>query len=177
MLRRYRRGALIIAVILMPEMAVAQSPLRVSVGMRGVTSQPFGLTATNGQTNDSGDFLLEAFAGSLGSLIGIGSVGLLVDCGIDDLGCVIMKVGAGGALGAVGATIGATIAARHNGSRRSVAGAALGAVVGSGAGLGVHWLLNAGTDRNIGDAWTVPIFVISQGAVAALGSRVLGKKP
>jgi hypothetical protein len=176
MRRRCRFAVVVLAFISTSQVVLAQRPIRVGVGLRGAKVQPFAL-ATTGESNDSGDFLLEAFAGSLGSLIGISSIGLLVDCGIDDLGCVIMKIGAGGALGAVGATIGTTIAARHNDSRRSVAGAALGAVVGSGVGLGVHYILNEGTDRNLGDAWVVPIFVISQGTIAAIGSRVLGRKP
>src|SRR6266550_7865161 len=39
----------------------------------------------------------------------------------------------------------------------------LGAVAGTGAGLGIHYLLNKGTDRNLGDGPVIPIFVLSQG--------------
>jgi hypothetical protein len=38
----------------------------------------------------------------------------------------------------------------------------------------VHWLLNEGTDRNLDDAVVIPIFAVSQGVLAALGSRWLG---
>lgn len=124
---------------------------------------------------EGGNFLLEAAAGTLGSLAGIAVVGLVADCGVEDLGCIIRTVGAGGAMGAIGATAGVTIAARRSNAPRSVAGAALGAVVGTGVGLGVHWLLNRSSDRNLGDAVVVPIFVISQGVFAAVGSRTLAR--
>jgi hypothetical protein len=126
--------------------------------------------------NSTGAFVLEALGGSLGSLAGIGIVALAAHCGHEDLGCVILNVGAGGALGAVGATIGTTLVARHTKSARSVTGAALGALVGTGVGLGLHYAFNHSSDRNLGDAVTVPIFVISQGAFAALGSRLLGQR-
>jgi hypothetical protein len=120
-------------------------------------------------------FAIEAFSGSLGSLFGIGVVGLVSDCGVEDLGCLILSVGAGGVMGAVGATIGTSLAARATNSPRSITGAALGAVVGTGVGLGVHYLLNRMSDRNFDDAAAVvPIFVLSQGIVSALGSRLLG---
>lgn len=102
----------------------------------------------------SGAFVLEALGGSVGALAGIAIVGLSSTCGHEDLGCVIRRVGAGGVAGAVGA--------------------ALGAVVGTGVGLGVHYLFNRDSDRNLGDGVVVPIFVISQGTLSALGSRILG---
>ena len=129
--------------------------------------------------NSSGAFVLEALAGSAGSLAGIGIVALGAHCGSgdDDLACIITTIGAGGALGVVGATIGTTLAARYTGSRRSLPGAALGAAVGTGVGLGIHYVLNSNSDRNLGDKVVVPIFVIAQGTFAALGSRLLGTVP
>jgi hypothetical protein len=126
--------------------------------------------------NDPGAFAIEAFGASAGSLIGIGAVALTQKCGVEDLGCVIIKVGAGGAVGAVGAVVGSQLAAAYTGSRRSVLGASLGAIIGTGVGLGVHWLLNSGSDRNLGDKVVVPIFVFSQGIFSALGSRALGRE-
>jgi len=121
-------------------------------------------------------FAIEAFGGSFGSLVGIGVVGLVSDCDVEDLGCLILSVGAGGMMGAVGATIGTSLAARATNSPRSIPGAALGAVVGTGVGLGVHYLLNRATDRNFDDAAAVvPIFVLSQGIGSAIGSRLLGR--
>jgi hypothetical protein len=121
-----------------------------------------------------GAFALEALGGAAGSLVGFGIVGLTANCGVEDLACVITTVGAGGALGALGATIGTSMVARSTGSRRSVAGAAVGSLVGTGVGLGVHWVLNRNSDRNLGDKIVLPIFVISQGVFAAMGSRLVG---
>jgi hypothetical protein len=125
--------------------------------------------------DDPRAFLLEALGGSVGSLVGIGIVGLTANCGIDDLACVITSVGAGGALGVVGATIGTVLMAQYTGADRSALGALLGAVVGTGAGLGVHYLVNRASDRNLGDAVVIPIFVLAQGTFAAIGSRVIGR--
>jgi hypothetical protein len=126
--------------------------------------------------NTSRAFVVEALGGSLGSLVGIGAIAL-TSCHGDDLGCSIIRVGAGGVVGAVGATVGTTLAAHYTNSRRSVIGAALGAIVGTGVGLGVHYAFNRNSDRNLGDAVVVPIFVLSQGTFAAIGSRMLGRSP
>jgi hypothetical protein len=125
--------------------------------------------------NSAHAFAIEALGGAAGSLAGIAVVGLTSHCGAEDLECTILHVGAGGALGVIGAAAGVTLAARHTGSRHSVAGALLGGVAGTALGLGVHYLLNRGTDRNLGDRVVVPIFVLSQGIVAAAGARWLGR--
>ena len=127
------------------------------------------------KVDDSGSFMLEALAGTVGSLAGIGIVGLTSKCDVEDLGCTILTVGAGGALGIVGATAGTSLMARRTGARRSLVGAALGATVGTGIGLGIHYLLNQSSDRNLGDQIVIPIFVLSQGTVSALGSRLVGR--
>jgi hypothetical protein len=87
----------------------------------------------------------------------------------------LLTVGAGGALSALGAAAGATLVARQTGSYRSAPGALLGSVVGTGVGLGVHYLLNRESDRNLGDKIVVPIFAIAQGVFAAWGSRLAGR--
>ena len=153
----------------------AQTPAGVT--QREMASPVTGSSVLSVRPNGGNAFVLEALAGSLGSLAGIGAVLLSVDCGFDDLGCEILTAGAAGALGVVGATVATSLAARSTGSRRSAGGALLGAVVGTGVGLGVHWLVNQNSDRNIGDAVVLPIFVISQGTIAALGSRLLGSAP
>ena len=125
---------------------------------------------------DPAAFTIEAAAGSVGSLVGIAVVGLSNKCGVDDLACLLLKVGASGATGALGATLATYGAAGYTGSKRSLAGAALGAVVGTGVGLGVHWLLNRASDRNFDDPQAVvPIFTLSQGILSAVGSRLLGR--
>jgi hypothetical protein len=105
----------------------------------------------------------------------MGIVGLVSNCGVDDLACLIKTVGAGGAAGVVGATVGVSLVARATGSKKSVVGAALGAVVGTGVGLLIHLGLDRGTERNLDDVIVIPIFTFSQGSVATMGSRVLGK--
>jgi hypothetical protein len=126
---------------------------------------------------DPAAFAIEAAAGSVGSLIGIAAVGLSHKCGVEDLACLIMKAGASGATGAIGASLASYAAAGYTGSQRSLGGAALGAVVGTGVGLGVHWLLNHASDRNFDDPYAVvPIFTLSQGIVSAIGSRLLGRR-
>jgi hypothetical protein len=125
--------------------------------------------------NSGGAFALEALAGSVGSLAGMAAVGFTSDCGVDDLACVIQAIGAGGALGVVGATLGATLTARATGSDYSVLGAVLGGLVGTAVGLGVHWLFNQNSDRNLGEYETIPLFAVSQGIFAAMGSRALGR--
>lgn len=124
---------------------------------------------------DPGAYFLEALGGSAGSFIGMGLVGLVSNCGVDDLVCLLKTVGAGGVAGVVGATIGVSLVARATGSKRSIPGAVLGAVVGTGLGVLIHIALDRGTDRNLDDVIVIPIFTVSQGTIAALGSRLLGK--
>jgi hypothetical protein len=124
---------------------------------------------------DPGAYFLEALGGTAGSLLGMGLIGLASHCGVDDLACLIETVGAAGAAGVLGSTIGVSLVARATGSRRSIPGAVIGAVVGTGFGLGVHYVLNKGSDRNLDDVVVIPIFTLSQGTIAALGSRLLGK--
>ena len=126
---------------------------------------------------DPAAFAIEAAAGSVGSLVGIGIVGLAHKCGVEDLACLLLKAGASGATGALGASLATYAAAGYTGSPRSFGGALLGAVVGTGVGMGVHWLLNKGTERNLDDPWVVvPVFTLGQGIVSAVGSRLLGKR-
>jgi len=127
------------------------------------------------RANGVGSFVLEAAGGTAGSLVGMGVVALASNCGVEDLACTILTVGTGGALGAIGATLGTTLVARQTGSRRSIPGALAGSVVGTGVGLGVHYLLNRGSDRNLGDRVVVPIFSLAQGIFAAWGSRLAGR--
>jgi hypothetical protein len=161
-----RTIAVVITLAMTAGFAGAQGPAGVT--RRSVTRAPAV------HQGSSVSFALEAAGGALGSVAGIAAVAAMSNCGVDDLKCGLLTIGAGGLAGAVGATIGTTLAARATGSPRSIPGAALGAVVGTAAGLGLHALLNAGTDRNLDDAIIVPIFALSQGVFAALGSRWLG---
>ena len=154
---------------------LAAAPLQGQRGAHsGVSSVPSASSAA-AVPSASGSMALEMLAGAAGSLAGMAIVGLNADCGADDLACVISAVGAGGALGAAGATAAVVLTARATGAPRSVLGAALGSIAGTGVGLGVHWLVNRNSDRNLGDRIVLPIFALSQGIGAALGSRALGR--
>ncbi len=126
--------------------------------------------------NSGRAFAVEALGASVGSLIGIGIVALATKCGVDDLACGITRTVAGGAAGAAGAAIATVLVTRQTGSSRSAGGAIVGAIVGTGVGLGIHYLLNRESDRNLGDLVTIPIFTLSQGILAALGSRVAARR-
>lgn len=177
MLLRRQLSCAITAAVAVGHVAFAQTPAGVTRRLLDVHQEArlASRAATSAvQSNGGGALFVEALGGSLGSLAGIGIVALAAGCGHEDLGCVILTVGAGGAVGALGATLGTELAARYTGSKHSVLGAALGAVVGTAVGLGVHALLNQNSDRNLGDPVVVPIFVIAQGTFAAIGSRMLG---
>ena len=117
---------------------------------------------------------LEVAAGIAGSAAGIGAVLYLTDCGVEDLGCDIMRVLTAGAVGIAASTAATQLAASRTGSRRSVFGAMLGGAVGTGIGLGLHYLLQEQLGDGVSDPGSVAVIVVSQGAVAALGSRLIG---
>jgi hypothetical protein len=155
-------------------LAQAQRPVGPTVAaqarlgrVRAAPAPAFGLS----QPAPRSSLALEVLGGSLGSAAGIGAVVLLSDCGVDDLACDIMSAGLAGAAGVLGATIGTTLVARQTGAKHSVAGAALGAILGTAVGLGVHYLLNNNSDRNLDDLVVLPIFAISQGLFAAIVGR------
>jgi hypothetical protein len=144
--------------------------------LASLLAAPLAAQQTEPRHRDPAAFTIEAAAGSVGSLLGIAAVGLSHKCGVEDLACLLLKVGASGATGAVGATLATYGAAGYTGSKRSIAGAALGAIVGTGVGLGMHWLLNRASDRNFDDPQAVvPIFTLSQGILSAVGSRLMGR--
>ena len=146
-------------------------PIRAGVS----ASLPPATRAAGAAANSSSAFALEALGGVAGSLAGMGLTAAASNCDVEDLACIILTVGAGGALSAIGAAAGTTLVARQTGSRRSIPGALAGSVVGTGVGLGVHYLLNRESDRNLGDKVVVPIFAIAQGVFAAWGSRLAGR--
>ena len=141
----------------------------------GVSATPMRTLAAGPDANSSGAFALEALGGVGGSLVGMGITAVASNCDVEDLACTLLTVGAGGALSAIGAAVGTTLVARQTGSRRSAPGALVGSVVGTGVGLGVHYLLDRESDRNLGDKVVVPIFALAQGIFAAWGSRLAGQ--
>ena len=151
----------------LPRVSLALTLLAAPVGAQSITP-----SAATRPSPGSGTLALMALGGSVGSLAGIGLVALASSCGGDDLACTILSVGAGGAAGAIGATVGTMVVARGADVRASTFGAGLGAVAGTAVGLGVHYLLNRGTSRNFDTPGAVvPIFALAQGIFAALGSQ------
>jgi hypothetical protein len=163
-----RLSTILVAIAIAAPSAKSQEPARVNIPpfsrverIRFVPTPPAARSS----------LALEALGGSLGSAAGIGLVVLISDCGVDDLACDILTAGAAGVAGVVGATVGTALVARQTGARYSVAGAALGAILGTAVGLGVHYLVNSNSDRNLDDAIVLPIFAISQGLFAAIAGR------
>ena len=124
------------------------------------------------QSRRTGNVGMTVLAGTLGSAAGISSVFILVDCGVEDLGCGIRRAAIAGVAGVVTSTVAVVLSARATRTPYSAPGAFAGALVGTGVGLGLHALINRNSDRNIGDYITLPIFALSQGTLAALGSRL-----
>ena len=166
------RTPFIARLALATSLAASASHARAQRIERASLHAPASLSLTQGSRR--GSIPLEMLAGAAGSALGMAVVALGADCGVEDLACGIRRAAGAGAVGAVGATVAVTLTARATDAPASVLGAGLGALVGTGVGLGVHWLLNAGSDRNLDDALVIPIFAVSQGALAALGSRWLG---
>jgi len=121
-------------------------------------------------------FAAEALGGVLGSAIGIG-VGLAVaqpdDCpSDDDVVCTLRRLGVTGAIGVVGGTIGTVVAGRLAGTEPSIAGAFLGAAAGAAAGIGLEHLITEEMGQSLGNAGAVLLFSVTQGILAAAGSRI-----
>lgn len=121
-------------------------------------------------------FASEAVGGTIGSALGI-AIGLAVarpsDCrSDDDVACALQKLGITGIIGVTGATIGTVVAGRWVGAKPSVVGAFLGAAAGAVAGIGLEHLVTEEMDRSLGDAGTIVLFSVTQGILAAAGSRI-----
>ena len=137
-----------------------------STALRGASSG-----AIVAQSPSSGSLPLEMLAGSAAAGVAYAVAVYSVDCGVDDLACGILRAGGAGLLGAVFSATAVNMVARRTGAPHSWWGAGLGSLIGLPVGLGVHYLINRNSDRNLDDAIVIPIFAISQGVFATLGSR------
>ena len=102
---------------------IATALLLVTAPLATIEAQLAPAPANRIVPDSPGALVLESVGASAGSFIGIGAVMLLSECGVDDLGCEILTVGAAGLAGIAGATIGTMLTARFTGSRRSAGGA------------------------------------------------------
>lgn len=133
--------------------------------------------ATRDAATGTRAFAAEALGGTVGSALGI-AIGLAVakpnDCPADDdVVCPLRRLGVTGVIGVAGAAVGTVVAGRLGGTRPSVAGALLGAAAGAAAGIGVEHLITEELGQTLGNAGTVLLFSVTQGILAAAGSRLV----
>ena len=121
-------------------------------------------------------FAVEAAGGTIGSVAGA-VVGLAVSrpdrCGIDDLACTIQGLGVAGVGSVIGATAGTVIAGRSIGSRPSAFGAFAGSVTGAVAGVALVHAITEEANLKLEQPLTVIVYSVTQGLLAAIGSRVV----
>lgn len=122
-------------------------------------------------------FTVEALGGTAGSLAGVG-LGLVIArandrCGSEDLACDLRQAATTGAASVVGATAGTYLVGRAANTEPSFAGSLIGAVAGAAAGVGVIHLLTEETQLARNNATLVVAYSVTQGIVAALGSRIV----
>jgi hypothetical protein len=139
---------------------------------RGQRTSPAAVTGARA-------FTTEALGGAIGSAIGI-AAGLAIarpdDCPPDDdVVCTLRRLGVTGLVGVVGATVGTTVAGRLAGTDPSVVGAFLGAAAGAAVGIGVEHLITEEMGQTIGNAGTLVLFSVTQGILAAAGSRLVAR--
>jgi hypothetical protein len=155
------------------------------VGPAGATAQPVlprGVASFNsvqlarhtGSRTPAQAFAIEAAGGIAGSLIGFGVV-LLGDgdCSVEDLGCHLERAFLGIVLGTLGSAAGSYLAGRAFETRPSGAGATLGAIVGAAAGIGAWHLFTEELDLVNRTEAAVIVYALTQGVMAALGSRLV----
>jgi hypothetical protein len=119
-------------------------------------------------------FAIEAAGGIAGSLLGLSVVLLRKDdCDVEDLGCHVQNAFLGIALGTLGSAAGTYIAGHAFDARPSGAGATLGAVAGAAAGLGAWHLFTQELDLVNRTEAAVVVYAVTQGVMAALGSRLV----
>jgi hypothetical protein len=129
--------------------------------------------ANQNTRSGGGSFLIEAAGGIVGSLAGFGLVYSTVDeCDSEDLVCNFGHAGAAVGVATAGATGGVYLAGRLGGTNPSMVGAALGALAGAAAGLGMAHVVTEELNLVNSDAGAIITYGITQGIVAALGSRI-----
>lgn len=119
---------------------------------------------------------IETLGGAVGSAAGFGLGVLAADtdaCNNEDLQCILEDVAIALGASAVGAALGSWTAGKAGSTRPSLLGAALGSVAGAVAGLGTVHLLTEEFDLAVNDGIQLLSYVITQGVVTALGSRLI----
>jgi hypothetical protein len=124
-------------------------------------------------------FAAEALGGAAGSALGV-VLGLAIanpdDCAVeDDVVCPLKRLSIAGLTGVVGATMGTVVAGRAARTNPSLIGAFLGAVVGAAAGIGLDHLITEEMGQSLGDVGAIALFSVTQGVLAAAGSRLAAR--
>jgi hypothetical protein len=136
----------------------------------------FAAEAQEGERTWGAKFAIEALGGTVGSLAGFGA-GVLVagldECDNESLLCILEDVAITVGGSTVGSGLGAWGAGRLGSTRPSGLGAALGSLAGAAAGLGLVHLLSEELDLNPGDGVLLLSYAVTQGVLAALGSRLI----
>ena len=124
-------------------------------------------------------FAIEAAGATAGSLITVVATHQIANrtrgaCPVEDLGCLIQRIGLTGATSVAGAAGGGYLAGRLAGTRPSGAGSVLGAVAGVAAGAGALHLAAGNLDIHSRPGIAV-IYAVVQGVSTALVSRAMAR--
>ena len=136
----------------------------------------FAAAAAPGQARGSKgrSFAIEAAGGTLGSLLGFGAVYVAGnECEGEDLVCNLRSAFTAVVLGTVGSATGAYLAGRAFDTEPSALGATLGAVAGAAGAIGVVHLLTEELNAINGRGVELASYVVTQGLITALGSRIV----
>jgi hypothetical protein len=124
-------------------------------------------------------FAIEAAGATAGSLIAVVAAHQVANrvngaCPVEDLGCLIRRIGLTGAASVAGAAGGGYLAGRIADTRPSGPGSVLGAVVGVAAGAGALHLIGENLDIHARPTLAITYAVV-QGLSTALLSRALAR--
>jgi hypothetical protein len=124
-------------------------------------------------------FAIEASGATAGSLIAVVAAHQLANrvrgvCPVEDLGCLIKRIGLMGSASVVGAAGGGYLSGRVADTRPSGVGSVLGAAVGVAAGAGVLHLMGENLDIHSRPALAVT-YALVQGLSTALVSRAMAR--
>ena len=124
-------------------------------------------------------FAIEAAGATAGSLVAVIATHQIANrtrgaCPVEDLGCLIRRIGLTGATSLVGAAAGGYLAGRAADTGPSGAGSVLGAAAGVAAGAGALHLVSGNLDVHSRPAIAVTYAVV-QGLATALVSRAMAR--
>jgi hypothetical protein len=118
-------------------------------------------------------FAIEAAGGIVGSTLGFSTAYLAErDCDAEDLSCILRTASLAVVASTAGAALGTWATGRAFDTQPSGIGATVGAIAGAAAGVGMYHLLTEELNVVGGRVPVMLSYTVTQGVVAALGSRV-----